>query len=247
MSFEQKFSAFVAILDEELELPDEAKEIIKNAMIKAKFNQVETIEVEKAKRKLTSYNLFVREQMQDTKGNDMKNIAAKWKTLSKKQKAEWKVKAGKVENLAKVKAPRKQTGYNLFMKEIMPKVKTDKAVAATDRLKEVGRLWRKLSKAEQAKYNQRAKGTETKKKAKSVKEDEKKEEDVEEKEEEEEDVEEKEEEEEDVEEKEEEEVEENEEASEKEEEDVEEKEEEEVEENEEASEKEEVEEDDEDA
>jgi hypothetical protein len=162
MSFEQKFSAFVTILDEELELDDQTKEIIKKAMIGAKFDHVETVEVSKTKRKLTGYNLFVREQMQDTKGNDMKNIAAKWKTLSKKQKAEWKVKAGKASNVV-VKQPRKASGYNLFMKEIMPTIKENKKVVAGDRLKEVGRLWKLLSKAEQIKYNQRAQTTETKK------------------------------------------------------------------------------------
>jgi hypothetical protein len=163
MSYESKLNTFFTILNEELDLPDNAKKVIKNAMLKAGFNKVETVEVEKTKRKLTGYNLFVRQQMEENKGNTMATIAVVWKKLSKKETDIWNVKAGQVENVVKVKAPRKPTGYNLFTKEIMPSVKENKKVVVGDRLKEIGKLWQELSDEEKNLYNQRANGTQIKK------------------------------------------------------------------------------------
>jgi TRAP-type mannitol/chloroaromatic compound transport system substrate-binding protein len=108
---EQKFEQYWALVNQsQYELPIELKAIMKEAMQKAGFfDSVPTVTIKKkgakkeGPKKLSGYQLFVREKMPEVKADEgvepkqrMKAIAALWKPLSDEDKAFWKEKANAI-------------------------------------------------------------------------------------------------------------------------------------------------------
>src|ERR1700733_2716571 len=129
MSIETKFEAFWTVLGQcPYDLPEEIKPFMKDALQKTGFFEVPTVamvtgSLTSGKKKLTGYNLFMREKMAEFKaqgvpsGERMTKVGALWKASSETDKAVWKAKA---DGLAPTTssggaAPKakKLTGYNL--------------------------------------------------------------------------------------------------------------------------------------
>lgn len=124
--------------------------------------------VQKTK-KLTGYNIFMKEKMAEFKEKGMPvsermgAVSVAWKGLKPEEKSAWSLKADKEEpvvvnakaNPAK-KGPKSMTGYQFFVQEQMPTVKLNKTIEPTKRMTELGRLWKLLDKAAQADYKTKA-------------------------------------------------------------------------------------------
>jgi hypothetical protein len=143
-----------------------------------------TTSTSRAKRAPTAYNVFMKSRMIELKEQSVEasvrrtRINDEWKGLSKEDKEEWKHKAQslpsdqeppggpskpKSKSRAKSKVsgetgtdnPKKLNAYQKFMKEMLPKLKTDPEfsdVKGTDRMKAVSVLWKKLTDSEREEY-----------------------------------------------------------------------------------------------
>ena len=191
MSFEHKFANFLVELGKcPYDLPSELNPYFKSSLISAGFdsgvsqtgngngNGNQSQNSTKAPRKLSGYNLFMKEKMAELKTNNvpsgerMGQVSGLWKNLSDSEKGVWKVKA---ENYAqtqtptstdapvkvsktttKKEGPTKLSGYQMFVKEKMPEVKNDPEIAAKERMGKIGSLWKALSETEQGAYKLKA-------------------------------------------------------------------------------------------
>ena len=120
-------------------------------------------------KKLTGYNIFMKEKMAEFKaqgvpvGDRMTKVSVAWKALKLEEQKIWKDKAGLTEPVvytAKAqpgkKGPKTMTGYQLFVQQKMPSVKGDASILAKDRLGTIGKLWKALGATEKADFKIKA-------------------------------------------------------------------------------------------
>ena len=135
-------------------------------------------------KKLSGYNLYMREKMAELKeqnvpsGERMTKVSAMWKVLTDEEKGTWKVKAEGLTPSTTVPAtttatatqtlvtqpaaisapagPKKLSGYQLYVKETMAVVKANPAIAAKERMGEIGKMWKALSDEQKTAYKVKA-------------------------------------------------------------------------------------------
>jgi len=126
-------------------------------------------------RKLSGYNVYMKEKMAELKaqnvpsGERMGKVSAMWKTLSDEEKGTWKSKADGLNPSVEVSSntttsapktkkegPTKLSGYQLFVKEKMAEVKADTSIPAKERMTKIGALWKACSQAEQEVFKKKA-------------------------------------------------------------------------------------------
>jgi hypothetical protein len=177
-----KFEKFWTALSEVADLPAEIKPHLQTALKTAGYYDTATAVAVSASatetagktKKLSGYNVFMKEKMAELKTQNvpsaerMGKVAALWKALSDTQKGEWKAKAEGVSAPAadkptqasavatESKAPKKLSGYQLYVKEQMAVLKNNTAIAAKDRMTEIGKTWKALSDAQKAEYKSKA-------------------------------------------------------------------------------------------
>lgn len=155
-TFDTKFATFLKSLEtnSDLELSDELIDILRAALVGAKFDQVggASGSLIIRKKRLNGYNLFMRERMAVLKetvtdsNTRMSKISEEWNTLDPVVKEEWKEKAkkassGPIKIRVKAKKPRKApklSGYQVFVSE---KMETLKDIKPKERMTEIGKLW----------------------------------------------------------------------------------------------------------
>ena len=170
-AFEQKFSTFVDIVkkNSSIEWSDELVEVLKSAMVEAKFNQNGGVFVHRKKR-VNGYNLFLKERMTQLKETDldsnrrMTQISEEWGKLTDEEKDEWKTKAKDIIypieetklqiKLKKPKKPTKWSSYQIFVQEKMPEIKDQ--VEPKLRMGEIGKQWKLLTETQKETYKARA-------------------------------------------------------------------------------------------
>ena len=186
MSTNAKFETFWTTLNQcPYELPVEIKPYLQKAIESAGFNQAQTISVSgggvltaatgKIVKKLSGYNLYMREKMAELKeqnvpsGERMTKVSQMWKTLNDEEKATWKVKAETLVPAATVTktaeskpatkeatGPKKLTGYQFYVRETMAVVKANASIAAKERMAEIGKMWKALKDEDKAAYKVKA-------------------------------------------------------------------------------------------
>jgi len=177
MSAETKFETFWKVLGTcPFDIPEELKPHIKEAMQKSGFfdapTQVAPVSTTATKtKKLSGYNVFMKEKMAELKAQNvpaserMGKVSVLWKALSDQQKAEWKNKADGLTVTVPVtvnttpsqpSAPKKLSGYQLYVKETMPVVKAKAEIPATERMAEIGKMWKTLSEQQKAEWKAKA-------------------------------------------------------------------------------------------
>ena len=120
-------------------------------------------------KKLTGYNIFMKEKMADLKaenvpvGERMVKVSEAWNALSNEHKLVWKQKADLLEPVNVVskgtpakKGPKSMTGYQFYVKEQMPTVKVNDQIAAKDRLSAIAKMWKTLDAEQHAAYKVKA-------------------------------------------------------------------------------------------
>ena len=177
MSFDKQFEQLFAILNESQYLIDSPfKKVIEQAVQGSGFcsQQPKTSKAigYKAKgskgKKSSGYNLFLSAAMKgeiyDAK-QSMTEAVSLWQNLTMDEKNHWndKAKEKNAQNITSSgdevvikKATKKKTekgkrpmsGYNLFTKVKMAELKENKEIEAKDRLKEIGKQWKELTKEE---------------------------------------------------------------------------------------------------
>ena len=176
---ENKFESFwVALTECPYELPTEIKPILEQALKAAGFFDAPeiiqvngTVSTTTKTKKLSGYNLFMKEKMAELKQNNvpsgerMGTVSQMWKQLTEEDKAEWKVKAGllvptnapqKKQTKTKATGPRKLSGYQFFLKETMATIKNDPEIPSKERMTVIGRMWKELSDNERDEYKAKA-------------------------------------------------------------------------------------------
>jgi hypothetical protein len=170
MSFESSFRLFLGYIEEsEYDLPEELKDLLKEWLKRAGFCVSGVV----SGKRLSSYNLFMREKMFELKssGTDSRMLMSEaskiWKTLGEDAKSEWKLKAS-AENDAngalsvcktkrkKKPGPKKLSVYQMFVKGMMPELKSDLSLLARDRMGKIGELWKCLSAEEKSVWRLKA-------------------------------------------------------------------------------------------
>jgi hypothetical protein len=177
-----KFEKFWTTLSNAADLPEELKPHMKDALKAAGYYDTPVSVAVSAPvaasapgktKKLSGYNLFMKEKMAELKTQNvpsaerMGKVATAWKALSDTQKGEYKAKADgaapsatatadKPAQVAEAKAPKKLSGYQLYVKEQMAVLKSNTAIAAKDRMTEIGKTWKALSDAQKAEYKVKA-------------------------------------------------------------------------------------------
>ena len=169
MSFDSKFKSFLKILhDGPYELPEELNAYLRSSLLSAGFDavsagsSVSSVSVSsKPTRKMSGYNVFMKDKMAELKtqgiaaNERMGQVSKLWKELSDADKLVWKETAttlnGTTEETTsspkKVKssAPKKLSGYQMFVKATMPLVMADTTVTAKERMGAVAKRWKDLS------------------------------------------------------------------------------------------------------
>ena len=175
--FEEKFATFVHLMEGcSYKLPDDLYDCMKRSMVSAGFDEVPlaaAAPVTKTK-KLSGYNLFMREKMADLKEQNvasnerMGKVSGMWKELGDEGKQEWKDKAASVTpptvtmaagtktNKAKKTGPKKLSGYQFFVKEKMPEMKEDTSIESKERMGKIGAAWKALNEDEQQSFKDKA-------------------------------------------------------------------------------------------
>ena len=190
MSTDTKFETFWTTLNQcPYELPVEIKPYLQKAIQSAGFSENSTISASGAVasvatvgkvKKLSGYNLYMREKMAELKeqnvpsGERMTKVSVMWKVLTDEEKGTWKVKAEGltpsttaptnatqtvVTQPAAISAPtgpKKLSGYQLYVKETMAVVKANPAIAAKERMGEIGKMWKALNDEQKAAYKIKA-------------------------------------------------------------------------------------------
>ena len=182
MSANAKFETFWTALNSQCpyDLPAEIKPFLEKALGAAGFHSEQTVVVAATggavatvatkTKKLSGYNLFMREKMAELKtqnvpsGERMTKVSVMWKALKDEEKATWKVKAdgltgvtasSAVEAKTAAKAstgPKKLSGYQLYVRETMVTVKANTAIAAKERMAEIGKMWKALKEEERVAF-----------------------------------------------------------------------------------------------
>ena len=186
MSTDTKFETFWTTINQcPYELPVDIKPYLQQAIQTAGFNQASSVissggakattapAADKVK-KLSGYNLYMREKMAELKeqnvpsGERMTKVSQMWKGLTDEEKVTWKAKAETlvpaatvtktVESKATKEAagPKKLSGYQLYVRETMAVVKANTTIAAKERMGEIGKLWKALSDEQKAAYKAKA-------------------------------------------------------------------------------------------
>ena len=178
-----KFNIFkIAVQAGQYEIDDSFLNFLIESIKKAGFDQptivtqnvnvptpaIASVSLQQTK-KLTGYNIFMREMMSQYKtegvptGDRMTKVSIAWKALTEEQQNAWKVKASLTEPVtftAKAqpakKGPKTMTGYQLFVQQQMPTIKVDNTISAKDRLTVIGQRWKALKAEEQALYKTNA-------------------------------------------------------------------------------------------
>ena len=180
-----KFETFWTTLNQcPYELPVEIKPYLQKAIQSAGFHETQTVSsggalttapaADKVK-KLSGYNLYMREKMAELKdqnvpsGERMTKVSQMWKLLNDEEKVTWKAKAETLVPAATVTktveskpatkeatGPKKLTGYQFYVRETMAVVKANTAIAAKERMAEIGKLWKALSDEQKAAYKVKA-------------------------------------------------------------------------------------------
>jgi len=114
-SKDTKFASFWQSLTEKFELPEDLKPNFYEALKTAGYYNQPTVLMtagaqvtEKPKKKLSGYNLFMREKSAELKSSGadsserMKQVAGYWKQLTEVEKAEWKEKASNLDETGSV-------------------------------------------------------------------------------------------------------------------------------------------------
>jgi hypothetical protein len=172
-----KFEKFWTTLSDAADLPQELKPHMQTALKAAGYYETPVATVSGAAvaetggktKKLSGYNVFMKEKMAELKtqgvasGERMGKVATLWKALKDEEKATWKAKADGLNptaavatKSAKASGPKKLSGYQLYVKEQMAVVKNNASIAAKDRMTEIGKTWKALSDAQKAEYKAKA-------------------------------------------------------------------------------------------
>jgi hypothetical protein len=169
-----KFEQFWTVVGQsQYELPDELKPILRDAMEKAGLFAAGGAGATVTKtKKLSGYNLFMREKMAELKeegvpsNERMGKVSKMWKEVGDDEKEEWKEKAAALSptvtttatktKKAKKEGPKKLSGYQLFVRETMPEVKADESIEPKGRMGEIGKRWKALSEADQGQWKEKA-------------------------------------------------------------------------------------------
>ena len=186
MSFETKFENFLKeVAKSPYDLPSELNPFFKSALQSAGFDQVQTTSGTASVasgatkvRKMSGYNLYMKEKMAELKAQNvpsterMGKVSGMWKLLGDAEKATYKTKAEGQNTAASatgnvaVKAPKakktgptKLSGYQFYVKEKMPELKTDASIPAKERMSKIGAIWKALSDTEKAGYKVKAEAT----------------------------------------------------------------------------------------
>ena len=178
-----KFETFWTALNSQCpyDLPAEIKPFLETALKSAGFHSEQTVVVATGgataavatkTKKLSGYNLYMREKMAELKaqnvpsGERMTKVSVMWKALKDEEKAAWKVKAGdlvpassatETKSVAEAKTgPKKLSGYQLYVRETMVIVKANTAIPAKERMAEIGKLWKALKEEERVAFKVKA-------------------------------------------------------------------------------------------
>jgi len=169
-----KFESFWTAINQcPYELPLEIKPFLQNALKASGFYDTPVVSsgsvVTKTK-KLSGYNLYMREKMAELKaenvpsGERMGKVSVMWKTLNEEDKAVYKTRASALvgtvttkKTVSKVEGGvKKLSGYQLYVRETMPVVKADTTIGAKERMGAIGKLWKALSKETQGEWKVKA-------------------------------------------------------------------------------------------
>jgi hypothetical protein len=179
---EKLFPIFLTKLNESpYELPEAIYPYLKEALAKSGFGTAPTSTVASAsattavasgvaKKKLSGYNIFMKEMMAELKTQGvpavarMTQVGELWKTVNKD---DWKAKANiynagtpsGVVSTTKATAStggKKLSGYQYYVKVTMAKVKENKEIASTGRMTEIGRLWKLQTEPQKASWKAKA-------------------------------------------------------------------------------------------
>ena len=181
MSNEPKFETFWSnVSTGPYEFPEEMKLYLYAGLKEAGFFDVQAIQIQSQSgttltkhKKLSGYNVFMKTKMAELReqnvpsGERMGKIGYLWKNLNEEEKTEWKNKASNAGhanaehvtvNVSSTKSnrPKKISGYQLYVKEIMPSVKAQTDLPAKKRMTEIGRMWKALQNEERNAYNIKA-------------------------------------------------------------------------------------------
>ena len=161
------------------ELPEEIKPYLKEAIKASGFydatGNVKTqgsvgVQPLTKTKKLSGYNLFMREKMAELKtqnvpsGQRMTSVSQMWKTVPEPEKSVWKNKAASLVEPAPQKplsssgAPttKKISGYQLYLKETMPEVKVNPDILPKERMSQIAKMWKALSEEERGQWKTKA-------------------------------------------------------------------------------------------
>jgi hypothetical protein len=183
-TFENNFNRFLSELSKcPYDLPSELNSHFRTALLAAGFDNMNssgltgvglTTTVATKTRKLSGYNVYMKEKMAELKvegiaaGDRMGKVSSMWGQLSAEDKAQWKAKAdnlnpnvsttGTTHSAHKVKreGPPKLSGYQLFVKETMGEVKADTSIPAKERMTKIGSLWKALTPSDQETFKKKA-------------------------------------------------------------------------------------------
>jgi hypothetical protein len=156
---DSRFQVFIEVVQSQVGLDEETIEILHNAInqtygVHAPVITAPTVSTKKQ----TPWMCYMREQMALLKGHKqsgssmLTGIGASWKLLSAEEKLKYGVSSAGSSPATK----RKMSGYNLYMKEIMPTLKMEVPVAS-ERLKQVAHNWKALDAEVKKTWNERAK------------------------------------------------------------------------------------------
>jgi hypothetical protein len=175
MSTDIKFETFwIALKQSAFDLPDELKPILQKSIIEAGFYEPTTVTVANScapakgttAKKLSGYNLFLKEKMAQLKtenvpsGERMGKVGGLWKGLSDADKKIWNDKAKADDSTTAVTkkstGTKKLSGYQFYVKEMMPTIKVLAEIKSTERMGEIGKRWKALTDAEKTAYKTKA-------------------------------------------------------------------------------------------
>ena len=170
-----KFESFWNALNQcPYELPEEIQPYIKQALKAAGFFDQGVIStdgtggggaVATKTKKLSGYNLFMREKMAELKtqevpsGERMGMVSQMWKLVSDEQKTEWKNKAAGLNpqvvattTTKKATGPKKLSGYQVYLKATMPEVKVNAEIPPKERMGAIAKMWKALSEEQRGEW-----------------------------------------------------------------------------------------------
>lgn len=147
-------------------------------VVEKKVSQKRSKNIDVKVKKLSGYNLFMRETKGELKAEkigtgrqNMEIVSERWKGLSDEMKDEYGARAAGVDvetyrenkrNKGSKTSEKVRTkalsGYQFFMKHISSVMKENKEMvySSKDRMKEIGRQWKLLDKTEQTEWTQKA-------------------------------------------------------------------------------------------